>query len=135
MPYRITGPAILKMLAPVPIIKPSLLNSRAGETTEFYIEVLLPMNNPGGMENSFMITDGAPKTYEDKADGSTTLSEDNFTGKEYYRWTADSIITHTNGGERTYPLTEKTKKVNHGIAPINPKKVFGLQSFHHIFGR
>lgn len=86
----------------------------AGETTEFYIEVLLPMNNPGGMENSFMITDGAPKTYEDKADGSTTLSEDNFTGKEYYRWTADSIITHTNGGERTYPLTEKTKKAFEG---------------------
>lgn len=35
IPYAITGPAILKMLAPVPIIRPSLLNSRAGETTEF----------------------------------------------------------------------------------------------------
>lgn len=35
MPYAITGPAILKMFAPVPMIIPSDLNSRAGETTEF----------------------------------------------------------------------------------------------------
>ena len=35
MPYAITGPAILKMLAPVPITMPSALNSSAGDTTEF----------------------------------------------------------------------------------------------------
>lgn len=35
MPYAITGPAILKIFAPVPITIPSALNSRAGDTTEF----------------------------------------------------------------------------------------------------
>lgn len=86
----------------------------ANQTTEFYIEILLPMNNPGGMENCFMITDGAPKTYVDKDMGLATLKEDNFTGREYYRWTADSIITYSDGEKKTHFLTEKTKKAFDG---------------------
>ena len=34
IPYAITGPAILNIFAPTPITKPSVLNSRAGDTTE-----------------------------------------------------------------------------------------------------
>lgn len=35
MPYTNTGPAIRNILAPTPKIKPSFLNSIAGETIEF----------------------------------------------------------------------------------------------------
>ena len=34
MPYTITGPAIMNIFAAVPNIKPSVLNSSAGATTE-----------------------------------------------------------------------------------------------------
>ena len=34
-PYSITGPAMVKIFAPTPSTKPSVLHSRAGETTEF----------------------------------------------------------------------------------------------------
>ena len=35
VPKTMTGPAIMNILAAVPVMKPSLLNSRAGETTAF----------------------------------------------------------------------------------------------------
>ena len=35
MPYTSTGPAITNIFAPKPSIKPSLLNSIAGDTIEF----------------------------------------------------------------------------------------------------
>ena len=35
VPYSITGPEIMNIFAPSPVIKPSDLNSSAGETTAF----------------------------------------------------------------------------------------------------
>ena len=35
VPYKITGPAIVKIFAPTPSTNPSVLHSKAGDTTEF----------------------------------------------------------------------------------------------------
>jgi len=87
----------------------------AGKTTEFIIEILLPMNNPGGMENSFIITDNPPVVIESEVNKSTTLKQDNFTGKEYYKWGADCLYVSTDGESwKTKFLTEKTKKAFDG---------------------
>ncbi len=87
----------------------------AGETTEFIIEILLPMNNPGGMENSFIITDNPPAVIESEVHNSTTLKQDNFTGKEYYKWGTDCLYVSTDGESwKTKFLTEKTKKAFDG---------------------
>ena len=46
MPYNITGPAIIKILAPKPNIKPSFLNSIAGAVTELEKPVIGTMELP-----------------------------------------------------------------------------------------
>lgn len=83
----------------------------AGKTTTFYIEILLPMNNPGGMENSFVITDNPPTLIVSDEVINTTLKSDNFTGREYYKWGQDCLYTSKDGVDYVKQnLTSKTKE-------------------------
>ena len=58
----------------------------SGETTEFILEVTLPTNCAGGMENSFSVTDTPTEIVFEETKTSPYLKKTNFTGSEYYKW-------------------------------------------------
>lgn len=81
--------------------------------TSFMIEVLLPMNYPGGMENSFVITDTpADMTVLDDT-RLYKLTPDKFTGKEYFKWS----------GEEIYTSYDKENWTRHSVSDIT-KEIF-----------
>lgn len=57
-----------------------------GKTTEFILEVTLPTNCAGGMENSFSVTDIPTEIVFEETKASPYLKKSNFTGSEYYKW-------------------------------------------------
>lgn len=56
VPKTMTGPAIMNILAAVPVMKPSLLNSRAGETTAF-AKPVMGTRVPGSAELRSVVID------------------------------------------------------------------------------
>ena len=65
----------------------------AGETTKFTVEVSLPTNCAGGMENSFSVTDAPTEIGFTDSDKPAYLKPSNFTGSEYYKWEGESLYT------------------------------------------
>lgn len=81
------------------------------QNTKFTIEVILPINYPGGMENSFEISD-KPSDFELLEDKKVKrLLPKNHTGKEYFKWVNKDIYTSTDLENWTkHELNDKTKK-------------------------
>lgn len=76
---------LMETLACVPLLP--------NQTTEFTIEVTLPTNCAGGMENSFSVTDTETKIEFTKSETYPYLKEKNFTGTEYYKWEDGKLYT------------------------------------------
>ena len=87
-----------------------------GQTTKtFIIEVILPTNYVGGMENSLEIANvkSVPKVYENALE---KIPQDlSFTGKEYIKWDDWDLYTSPDGKnwKRAY-LSPEVKQIFHG---------------------
>ena len=87
-----------------------------GETSRtFIVEVILPTNYVGGMENSLQIANvkSVPKVYDNAL---KKIPQDlGFTGKEYIKWDDWDMYTSPDGQEWTrVGLTPEVKKIFHG---------------------
>lgn len=83
--------------------------------TSFMIEVLLPMNYPGGMENSFVITDTPADMTVLDDERLYKLTPDKFTGKEYFKWSGENIYTSYDKENWTkHTLSDTTKEIFKG---------------------
>ncbi|MCH5185429.1 MAG: copper amine oxidase N-terminal domain-containing protein [Oscillospiraceae bacterium] len=83
--------------------------------TSFMIEVLLPMNYPGGMENSFVITDTPADMSVLDDTRLYKITPDKFTGGEYFKWAGEEIYTSYDRENWTrHELSQTTKEIFRG---------------------
>lgn len=83
--------------------------------TSFMIEEILPMNYVGGMGNSFVITDTPADMTVLEDMRLYKLTPDKFTGKEYFKWSGESIYTSYDKENWTqHTLSEVTKEIFKG---------------------
>jgi len=88
---------------------------KPGCETSFIIEVILPMNYAGGMENSFVITDTPAEMTVLDDERLYKLTPRKFTGKEYFRWSGEKIYTSLDKENWTeHELSETTKEIFDG---------------------
>jgi len=86
----------------------------ANEVSTFTIEVILPANYPGGMENSFEISNSKSEYTFDNG-GSETPVCHNFTGKEYYKWYDKNLCLSDDGITYTKkPISEEAAQIFDG---------------------
>ncbi|MBQ8525414.1 MAG: hypothetical protein IJ460_01670 [Clostridia bacterium] len=87
-----------------------------GETSKtFTVEVILPTNYVGGMENSFAIANvkSVTKVYENVLE--RVPADLSFTGREYIKWDDWDMYTSPDGASWTrVGLTPEVKKIFHG---------------------
>ncbi len=82
------------------------------QSTKFIIEVILPINYPGGMVNSFEISDESTNFELLEDEKINRITPKNFTGKEYYKWINKDLYTSTDLENWTkHELNDKTKKI------------------------
>ena len=68
----------------------------ARETVKFVLTVILTTNHPGGMENSFVISDNAAPVKTYNQDYIQNLRDVKYTGKEYLRYDDGKLYTSTD---------------------------------------
>lgn len=86
------------------------------ETTSFMIEILLPINYPGGMQNSFEISDTKTEFKFLEDDRQKNVLEQKYTGKEYIKWVNGNIYTSVDKKNwEEHILNAATKRIFDGI--------------------
>jgi len=69
----------------------------ARETVKFVLTVILTTNHPGGMENSFVISDNAAPVKTYIQDFPENVKDTKYTGREYLRYDDGKLLTSIDG--------------------------------------
>lgn len=107
-PYSVCkGPAMEQLQDTLAVVE-----LKPHKTTTFYLEVMLPMNYPGGMNNTFVVTDAPMEIPLDNPEREKVKSSENYTGKEYYKWENRNLYTSVDlENWQVHYLTTQTKDI------------------------
>lgn len=87
----------------------------SNEVTNFYLEVTLPVNFPGGMENQFKITDTATEINFLENTYNNIPIVRNFTGKEFFKWyNRQFFISYDNKNWTKVKVSDEFKNIFEG---------------------
>lgn len=92
----------------------------AKESTKFTLTVILTTNHPGGMENSFVVSDTASPVYTYDANHIKNVRDVQYTGKEYLRYDDGALYVSDDGKNwDKKPISAEVKNIFDVSSEIN----------------